>query len=113
MNETACVPALYINLVSVAGSWAAIITAIVAFFGYGAYRCDIVKKRLCLEKYLKSEQLKGSDKGQRSILHIVARIGMTETEILQASFRSKHILRKIASNDGTGRAEAILIEWVE
>ena len=100
------------NLGTIA-SFAAIITAIVALFGYGTYRWDQCGKRRRLENYLKSEKAIGSDQGQRSLLHLMANVGMTEAELIQASFRSKHIERKIAKDDETGRADALLLEWKE
>ena len=92
---------------------AAILTAIIAFFGYGAYLLDQRSKRTSLEKYLRAEKQGGTDRGQRSILHLMANVGMTEAEIIQASFRSKNISRKIAKDDSSGRAEALLMEWTD
>lgn len=92
---------------------AAILTALIAGVGYGIYRFDQYDKRCSLEKYLKSEKENKEDHGQRSLLHLMASLGMTEAELLQASFRSKHIDRKIAPNIKTGRAEALLLEWIE
>ncbi len=92
---------------------AAILTASIAVFGYCAYRWDQCNKRKRLEKYLKSQKViaKGNNRGQRSLLHLMANVGMTEAELIQASFRSKHIVRKIAKDDETGRAGALLLEW--
>ena len=92
---------------------AAILTAMVAVFGYGYYRFDQWHKRHRLENYLKSEKENAADRGQRTLLHLMAKLGMTEAELLQASFRSKHISRKISPDDKTGRAEALLLEWKE
>ena len=92
---------------------AAILTAVVAAFGYSAYRWDKCQKRQRLEKYLKVEKAIGKNRGQRSLLHLMANVGMTEAELIQASFRSKHIDRKIAKDDETGRADALLLEWKE
>ena len=89
----------------------AIFTAIVAVFGYGSYRCDQRTKRIRLENYLRDEKAKDRDQGQRSLLHLMANVGMTEAELIQASFRSKHIARKIAKDDENGRAAALLLEW--
>ena len=92
---------------------AAILTALVAAYGYGAYRMDQHGKRGSLEQYLKSEKEKRKDRGQRSLLHLMAKLGMTEAELLQASFRSKHIDRKISPDRKTNRAEALLLEWAD
>jgi hypothetical protein len=92
---------------------AAILTAVIAVFGYGKYQWDACTRRKKLEIYLKSEKEKGKDQGQRSALHLMARLGLTEAEILHASFSSKYILRKIATDQKTNRAEALLFEYSE
>ena len=107
---------------------AAILTAAVAVFGYGAYLLDRYRKRRRLERYLRSERqnaearekdetggegTRKKDTGQRSLLHLMARLGMTEAELLQASFRSSHIKRRVARDDQTGRAAALLLQWQE
>ena len=43
---------------------AAILTAVIAVFGYGAYRWDQLCKRQRLESYLKAEKTKANDRGQ-------------------------------------------------
>jgi hypothetical protein len=43
----------------------------------------------------------------------MARLGLTEAEVLQASFGSKHIVRRIAADPTTLRADAILLEYVD
>ena len=90
---------------------AAILTAIVAVFGYGRYRWDANCKRRKMEDYLKGEKNRSKNQGQRSMLHLMARLGLTEAEILHASFSSKHIVRKIAKDAKTGRATALLFEY--
>lgn len=90
---------------------AAILTAIIAAWGYGCYRHEQCKKRKKLEEYLKAEKLIDGDKGQRSILHIVANVGLTESEILQASFSSPHIQRRSVVDEKTKRVTEILFEY--
>lgn len=92
---------------------AAILTAVIAAYGYGKYCLDRNQKCQQLEKHLKVEKTKGKDSGQRSLLNLMAKVGMTEAELIQASFRSKHIVRKIAKDEETGRADALLLEWKE
>ena len=95
----------------IAANVAAILTALVAAGGYGLYRWDHYKKRQKLEAYLKAEKALRADKGQRSILHLMAELGLTEAELLQASFRSRHISRRIAPDPATQRAAALLLEY--
>ena len=93
------------------GNIAAILTAAVAAVGYSLYRWDHRKKREKLEAYLKAEKAKGTDRGQRTILHLIAELGLTESEILHASFVSDHIDRRIAPDPKTNRATELLLEW--
>jgi len=92
---------------------AAIFTALLAVFGYGKYQFGLYRKREQLESYLKIEKITatGNNRGQRSILHLMAKLGMTEAEILQASFNSKSIIRRTAQNPVNNRAEALLLEY--
>lgn len=101
-------PADWLSLVA---NVAAILTAAVALAGSLWYVIERGAKRRRLEAYLKAERDKGQDKGQRSILHLTARVGLTEPEILQASFRSKHIARVLTANKADGIAKDILLEY--
>ncbi|MGJ8572714.1 MAG: hypothetical protein ACSHXI_18655 [Hoeflea sp.] len=113
MNETAGIALCgYYQLVAVAGGWAAILTAIVAVFGYGKYLFDQHRRKMRLIEYLKSEKQKNEDKGQRTILHLIAKLGMTEAQVLEASFQSGKITRRLSKDGNTGRANEILLEWV-
>jgi hypothetical protein len=106
----------YIHVLEITAHWAAILTALVAAGAYVLYRWDIHSKRIQLENYLKAEKAAAGaagNKGQRSILHLMARLGLSEAELLQASFGSKHIVRRIAADPGTRRADAILLEYVD
>jgi hypothetical protein len=72
-----------------------ILTAIVGLFGYFKYQNDLWLKSRKLEKYLrkvKAVDEKKGEKGQRSILHLVRHVHLTQDEIIQVSFRSKHIV---------------------
>ena len=102
---------MYTEYIALAGSWAAIFTALVAVFGYGKYVLEHRQHRVRLERYLKSEKAKAGDRGQRSAFHLIARLGMTEADILKASFQSKRIARRVGVDKETGRANAILFEW--
>lgn len=94
-------------------NWATILTAGVPAGGYGLYQWRIFNKRTKLEAYLKQEKEKGTDKGQRSILHLMAKVGLTETEILKASHSSKHIIQRVTSDPKTSRADTLLFEYKE
>ena len=100
------------HVLEITSHWAAILTAVVAVVAYVWYRWGIHSKRIQLENYLKAEKTAARDKGQRTILHLMARLGLTEAEVLQASFGSKRIVRRIAADPTTRLADAILLEYV-
>ena len=93
------------------GNIAAILTALVAAGAYGLYRWDHRQKRIKLEAYLRAEKETGAGRGQRTILHLTAELGLTESEILHASFVSDHIDRRIAPDPETNRATELLLEY--
>jgi hypothetical protein len=70
-------------------------------------------RRKKLEGYLANIARTAYDKDvrSRSILHLSSALGMSEDDILRASFDSKRILRELAANERTGRAEAILLKY--
>ena len=74
------------KLLSCLGDLASILTFLGALGAYIWYRWDACRKSKRLQTYLRDEKLKGVDKGQRSILNIVRYVGLTEDEIIQASF---------------------------
>ncbi|MFK8035858.1 MAG: hypothetical protein AB8B94_17115 [Hyphomicrobiales bacterium] len=103
----------YVECIEIAGNWAAIATALVAVIGYGKYICDKQTRKFALEKYLKAKKAADADKGQRTILHLIAKLGMTEAQIMEASFKSDKITRRLVKDDETGLSTEILLEWEE
>jgi hypothetical protein len=102
----------YTHVLEITSHWVGILTALVVAGAYIVYRWGIHSKRIQLENYLKAETAAATNKGQRSILHLMAKLGLTEAEVLQASFGSKHIVRRLAVDPTTLRADAILLEYV-
>jgi hypothetical protein len=95
-------------------NWSAILTAVVAAFAAGWYRMGIRKKSKILEAYLKSEKARDPDptrQGQHNIVFLMAQLGFTSDEVLQASFRSKRILRIPVQNPEFKRAVDILFRY--
>jgi hypothetical protein len=101
------------DIINVIADACAILTAVIAVWFYFRIKCGDSNKLSKVENYLKAErnEAKGADKGQRSILNIVAKLGLTEDEVLRASFHSKHI-RRLLKSDNEGYASAILL-WYE
>ena len=99
----------YQNLIEITAAWASIFTAAVAVLFYVGYRCERREKRRRLENYLKDEKAKGEDKGQRTLPHLIANIGMSETDILDCAFRSRHIVRTVEVMDG--KATGLFLEY--
>jgi hypothetical protein len=104
----------YSHFLEVVGNWAAIATAIVAVLGYCKYLCERRGRRTKLEEYLESRKREATSqgkKGQHTILHLISKLGMSESQILEASFQSSKIERVVKQNDDTGFASTILLEW--
>lgn len=100
----------YKDLLEIAASWAAIVTATVAVYGYGRFRHEQRGRQKALEDYLRDEKLNTNDEGKRSVLHLMASLSMTEWEVLQAAFRSSKI-SPMPRQDKQGRADGILFEY--
>lgn len=101
----------YDKAISIAANWAAILTAIIAVFGYGRYLCAQWRQRLALEDYLREEKLGNhDDEGKRSITHLMGRLSLTEAELLSAAFRSKKVSSSLIV-DADGRAAGLLFEY--
>ena len=100
----------YSRVLEITSHWAAILTAGVAVWAYCRYLGERRQKRKRLETYLKAEKEAGKDKGQRTVLHLVAHLGMTETEVVDAAFRSK-CTRRVVSTDEKGHASALMFEY--
>ncbi len=100
----------YLRILEVASHWAAILTAIVAVSASGWYFRERRRKRRRLETYLKAEKNAGRDQGQRTLMHLVAQLGMTETEVVDCAFRSKCI-RRVVIVDSEGRASGLMLEY--
>lgn|ERR1700692_5013074 len=70
---------------------ASIITAIVAAWADVAYLYRRRQKRLRLENYLRIQT--ADNDSLRGLTHQSAELGMTEAEIIDVAFRSRHIVR--------------------
>jgi hypothetical protein len=96
------------------------ITAILTFLGAAAayfnYERGIYRKRKKLENHLRDEKIKAlkkGKKGQFSTLRIMKDLGITEDEIIQASFRSALIKRLTTKDSKTFLAKQLLLEYVD
>ena len=83
---------------------------LVGVYAYGKYMCDRRKKDRKLICHLKKEKEKENNKGQRTIVHLMARVGLTKDEILQASYRNHQIYRTIKKGED-GFGEQVLFEY--
>jgi hypothetical protein len=90
---------------------AAILTAAIAAIASIGYLLGRRNKRIKLEQYLKAEKRENPSKTTHSVLHLMAKLGLTESEILQASFASEHIVRKEHVDRDTNLTDQILFEY--
>ena len=102
----------WVDLASVLTFAITAIGAVIGVFGYLGYLLGIRKKSKRLEQYLRAEKQKGENKGQRSVLRIIRDVGLTEDEIIQASFRNHKIRRRIIP-DEKGIADQLMFEYEE
>jgi hypothetical protein len=94
----------------IAANWAAILTAILAAYAYGKYQFDRWQRVQKLEQHLRYQKLHRFDEGKRTILHLMANLSMTESEIVSAAFESKRVHSSVSVND-KGHADVILFEY--
>lgn len=87
------------DCLNVLANLATIATLILAVFGYCKYLCDNKKRRRKLENYLKAEKNTAGDKGQRTILQIMRKTGLSENQILEASLDNR-LIERLTANIG-------------
>lgn len=100
----------YDRVLEIAGAWAAIATACVAVLAYGRYLYNRRDRMRRLEQHLRNEKGLGEDGGQRSVLHLMRYLRMTEGEVLEAAFRSKRV-ECLTRQDERGLADRLLFEF--
>lgn len=101
------------NYLEIIANVAEVSTAGVAWYAYNKYRLDLRRKRQKLEDYLKAEKKDNPAKKTHTTLHLMAQLGLTEAEILTASFSSLNIVRKEHINPDTRLTDQILFEYQE
>lgn len=74
-------------------SAASIVTAMTALWAYLSYQAGRYRKRRRLEAYLLASRRTGSDPWKPTLLDASAALGMTESEVMDAAFRSSHVHR--------------------
>ena len=92
-----------------------IIGAIIALFEWGRFLCRKKQKRTRLEEYLKDQKREDSKikkKGQRSLTHLVAKLGISEAEILDLAFGNRKVELKV-KEDEQGYADKTLFVYKE
>jgi hypothetical protein len=100
----------YSEILSVTSNWAAILTAVVATTAYGRYLWVQLSQRRTLEGHLRKEKISGVGSGKRTVMHLMANLALTESEVLSAAFRSKKI-SPVVGVDDKGRADTLLFEY--
>jgi hypothetical protein len=91
----------------------AILTFIGAVWAWCHYHHGLVQKQKILEECLKVHGQPFKEKGEPgefNFIYIIANTGLTESEIIQASFRSKLIERRVPA-DSEGYAKEIRFRY--
>jgi hypothetical protein len=89
---------------------AAVITAFVAVSVWLWFRGQKRKRRIRLEEYLLHVKEAGDDQGQRTIIHLMANLRMTEAQVFEAAFDSKKVITS-PSQDHMGIAKRIFFQY--
>jgi len=92
---------------------ASVFTALVAVLAACYYALDRRRKREKLENYLRDAKRENPNRHTYTILHLMAQLGLTESEILNASFSSRRVSRKEHVNRDTMLTDQILFEHRE
>ncbi len=90
---------------------AEILTASVAVAAAAYFAQSQRSKRIKLEDYLRTARIENPQRHTYTALHITAKLGLTESEILNASFNSRHIVRLEHVNEDTNLTDQILFEY--
>ena len=106
------------NLLVAGADIAEIVTGIVAAIVGGRYLWFVRQRRTVLEAYLARERRtdeasETSGAGVRSVLHLMGFVSMTEPEVLDAAFASRHIRSFTHTDPATGRSDALLFQFEE
>jgi hypothetical protein len=104
------------SLLVVGADIAEIVTGIIAAIVGGRYLWLVRRRRLILETYLRRERRKDEASqrkggGVRSVLHLMGYASMTEQEVLDAAFASRHIRSFTHDDPATGRSDALLFQF--
>jgi hypothetical protein len=92
---------------------ASILTALIAAVASLLFWRDRRSKRTRLERYLKREKATNPSQCCHTVIHLMAKLGLTEEEILHASFCSRHIIHKSRKDADTDLATQLLFEYSE
>jgi hypothetical protein len=102
------------SVLEVLANLAAIGTAALAAVFFFLYHFERRRRRERLEKYIKlvydAAEITRTEEGARTILHLMKNLGISETEIVDASFRSKCI-KRLTDTDDDGRAAQLLLRY--
>jgi hypothetical protein len=90
---------------------ASILTAFLAAGAWIYYTDDRCRKRRKLENYLKGEKDKNTDQGQRTMIHLMSKLRMSQDDILRAAFHSQTVKCTVVANKDTGLATQLLFEY--
>lgn len=101
------------NVLDLLDHVAAIATAAVAIWAWCYFRFGRRQKRLRLETYLRdaSVSVEPGRQGAHSLVHLIAELGMSESDVMDAAFRSTKIERLGRSDPQTGLATHVMLAY--
>jgi len=96
--------------IEIMANLAATLTGGIAALAYFHFIWGERRRRVALERHLKSEALNSQDEGRRTTIHLMAYLSMTEAEVLRAGFQSKLVCSEPGVDD-QGRANRLYFRY--
>jgi hypothetical protein len=101
-------------MLTIAANVCAILTFLGALIAWLNFKWNFWSKTKRLEDYLRDSGVHAKSKGkvgQFTSLHLIRHVGLTEDEILQASFASKRIERVVSVDPETSKTNQLLFYY--
>lgn len=88
---------------------ASIATAAIAVWAFWRFGINWRRKITRLEQHLRAERKNG--RVAIAVIELVAELGMSESEIMDAAFESRHIIRLVRPDGVFGSSPTIVLEY--
>lgn len=105
------IPTMKLPPLETCANVASIVTPVVGLGVWSWYQFGLFRKRKKLERFLKLGTASGCNP-YHTIPHLMQGVGLTQDEVLQASYKSRHIGRYLAKEED-GCPDKLIFKWEE